>query len=161
MILSKQLAAAFSAQVNAEMWSANLYLSMSVYFKKQGLCGFSHWLCKQAEEEMEHAHKMIEFTLDRGGDITIGAVDAVPASWGSPLEAFEHVYSHEIVVSERIDRMVDLAEADKDHAARAFLFGFVSEQVEEESIAKGIVEELKNYGECHYGIVNRKLGKRE
>ena len=74
MILSKKLSEAFNAQVNAEMWSSNLYLSMSVHFQKLGLNGFAHWMKKQAEEEMEHAHKMIDFTIDRGGDITIGQI---------------------------------------------------------------------------------------
>ena len=75
MILSKKLSEAFNAQVNAEMWSSNLYLSMSVHFQKLGLNGFAHWMKKQAEEEMEHAHKMIDFTIDRGGDITIGQIN--------------------------------------------------------------------------------------
>ena len=99
MILSKKLSEAFNAQVNAEMWSSNLYLSMSVHFQKLGLNGFAHWMKKQAEE-------------------------------------------------------------DKDHASRDFLFGFVREQVEEESTAKEIVEQLKNYGECHVGILDHRLGKR-
>ena len=110
MILSKKLSEAFNAQVNAEMWSSNLYLSMSVHFQKLGLNGFAHWMKKQAEEEMGHAH--------------------------------------------------DIAEEDKDHASRDFLFGFVREQVEEESTAKEIVEQLKNYGECHVGILDHRLGKR-
>ena len=138
MILSKKLSEAFNAQVNAEMWSSNLYLSMSVHFQKLGLNGFAHWMKKQAEEEMEHAHKMIDFTIDRGGDITIGQIN----------------------VSELSDKMVDIAEEDKDHASRDFLFGFVREQVEEESTAKEIVEQLKNYGECHVGILDHRLGKR-
>ena len=77
MILSKKLSEAFNAQVNAEMWSSNLYLSMSVHFQKLGLNGFAHWMKKQAEEEMEHAHKMIDFAIDRGGDITIGQINVV------------------------------------------------------------------------------------
>ena len=160
MILSKKLSEAFNAQVNAEMWSSNLYLSMSVHFQKLGLNGFAHWMKKQAEEEMEHAHKMIDFTIDRGGDITIGQINVVPTAWGSDTELFEHVYKHECYVSELIDKMVDIAEEDKDHASRDFLFGFVREQVEEESTAKEIVEQLKNYGECHVGILDHRLGKR-
>lgn len=70
MILSRNLSEAFNAQVNAEMWSSNLYLSMSVYFQKAGLNGFAHWMKKQAAEELEHAHKLIDYALDRGGDIT-------------------------------------------------------------------------------------------
>ena len=139
MILSKKLSEAFNAQVNAEMWSSNLYLSMSVHFQKLGLNGFAHWMKKQAEEEMEHAHKMIDFTIDRGGDITIGQINVVPTAWGSVTELFEHVYKHECYVSELIDKMVDIAE---------------------ESTAKEIVEQLKNYGECHVGILDHRLGKR-
>ena len=160
MILSKKLSEAFNAQVNAEMWSSNLYLSMSVHFQKLGLNGFAHRMKKQAEEEMGHAHKMIDFTIDRGGDITIGQINVVPTAWGSVTELFEHVYKHECYVSELIDKMVDIAEEDKDHASRDFLFGFVREQVEEESTAKEIVEQLKNYGECHVGILDHRLGKR-
>lgn len=160
MILSKKLTEAFNVQVNAEMWSSNLYLSMSVYFQKEGLNGFAHWMRKQADEEMEHAHKMIDFAIDRGGDISIGMINVVPSAWGNPLEVFEHVYKHETHVSEMIDKMVDIAEMEKDHAAREFLFGFVREQVEEESTAKSIVDELKHYGECHFGIMDHKLGKR-
>lgn len=160
MILSQKLNEAFNAQVNAEMWSSNLYLSMSVYFQKIGMEGFAHWMKKQANEEMEHAHKMIDYALDRGGDITIGQINVVPTAWGNPLEVFEHVYKHEMYVSELIDKMVDIAEADKDHASRDFLFGFVREQVEEESTARTIVEQLKHYGECHFAIMDHKLGKR-
>lgn len=160
MQLSKNLSEAFNAQVNAEMWSSNLYLSMAVYFKKQGLNGFAHWMQKQADEELEHAHDMIDFCLDRGGNIEIQQVNVVPSGWGSALEVFEHVYKHETYVSELIDKMVDIAESDKDHAAKDFLYKYVREQVEEESTAKSIVDQLKNYGECHLGIMDYKLGKR-
>ena len=160
MQLSKNLSEAFNAQVNAEMWSSNLYLSMAVYFKKQGLNGFAHWMQKQADEELEHAHDMIDFCLDRGGNIEIQLVNVVPSGWGSALEVFEHVYKHETYVSELIDKMVDIAESDKDHAAKDFLYKYVREQVEEESTAKSIVDQLKNFGECHLGIKDHKLGKR-
>ena len=160
MVMSQKLAEAFNAQVNAEMWSSNLYLSMSVYFKKNGLDGFAHWMAKQADEELEHAHKMIDFAIDRGGDVVIGQINVVPTAWGNPTEVFEHVYKHEQYVSELIDKMVDIAAEDKDHASTDFLCGFVREQVEEESTARKIVDELKNYGECHIGILDHKLGKR-
>ena len=115
---------------------------------------------KQADEELEHAHDMIDFCLDRGGNIEIQQVNVVPSGWGSALEVFEHVYKHETYVSELIDKMVDIAESDKDHAAKDFLYKYVREQVEEESTAKSIVDQLKNYGECHLGIMDHKLGKR-
>ena len=160
MILSKELSEALNAQVNAEMWSANLYLSMAVYFKKAGLNGCAHWMEKQFEEENEHAQKMIDYAIERGGNIEIGQINVVPTGWGNPLEVFEHVYSHECKVSEMIDNMVDIAEKDRDHASRDFLFGFVREQVEEERTAKDIVDQLKAYGDHHYGIMDHKLGKR-
>lgn len=161
MVLSQNLAKAFNEQVNAEMWSSNLYQSMAVHFKKTGLNGFAHWMEKQADEELEHARKMIDYAIDRGGDITIGQIDAVPTSWGSVAEVFEHVYKHECHVSELIDKMLSLAKEDKDYASEDFLYGFVREQVEEESNAKEIVDLLTHYGDCHVGILNNKLGKRE
>ena len=82
-------------------------------FPKLGLNGFAHWMKKQAEEEMEHAHKMIDFAIDRGGDITISQINVVPTAWGSVAELFEHVYKHECYVSELIDKMVDIAEEEK------------------------------------------------
>ena len=94
------------------------------------------------------------------GDVVIGQINVVPTAWGNPTEGFEHVYKHEQYVSELIDKMVDIAAEDKDHASTDFLFGFVREQVEEESTARKIVDELKNYGECHIGILDHKLGKR-
>ena len=161
MVLSQKLASAFNEQVNAEMWSSNLYLSMAVHIKKAGLNGFAHWMEKQAEEEMDHARKMIDYAIDRGGDITIGQVNVVPTAWGSVTEVFEHVYKHECYVSELIDKMVGIAKEDKDYASEDFLYGFVREQVEEEATAKTIVDQLKNYGECHVGILDHRLGKRD
>ena len=161
MVLSQKLASAFNEQLNAEMWSSNLYLSMAVHFKKAGLNGFAHWMEKQAEEEMDHARKMIDYAIDRGGDITIGQVNVVPTAWGSVTEVFEHVYKHECYVSELIDKMVGIAKEDKDYASEDFLYGFVREQVEEEATAKTIVDQLKNYGECHVGILDHRLGKRD
>ena len=160
MILSRKLTEAFNAQVNAEMWSSNLYLSMAVYFKKAGLNGFAHWMMKQANEELEHAHKLIDYAIDRGGNITIEQINVVPTGWGNVIEIFEHVYKHECHVSEMIDNIMNIAEEEKDHATRDFLFWFVHEQVEEESTAKEIVDQLKNYGECHVGILDHRLGKR-
>ncbi len=160
MVLSEKLAKAFNEQIEAEMWSSNLYLSMSVYFQKAGLNGCAHWMKKQAEEEMEHAHKLIDFGIDRGADIEIHQINAVPTTWDSPLAAFQKAYDHEQYVSELIDKMVDIATEDKDHAATDFLFWFVREQVEEESTSRAIVEQLTMLGENHAILLDHKLGKR-
>ena len=160
MILSKKLSEAFNAQVNAEMWSSNLYLSMSVHFQKLGLNGFAHWMKKQADEELEHAHKLIDFAIDRGGDITIGQINVVPTAWGSVIELFEHVYKHECHVSQLVDKLVDVAAAEKDKATQDFLWGFVREQVEEEATAQGIVDKIKKAGDTGIFFVDSQLGQR-
>ena len=159
-MISEKLQNAINEQITAEMWSANLYLAMSFYFEKEGFSGFAHWMKKQSQEEMGHAYAMADYIIKRGGTAKVDKIDVVPNGWGTPLEVFEHVYKHECYVSELIDKMVDIAEEEKDHASRDFLFWFVREQVEEESTAKGIVDQLKNYGECHVGILDHRLGKR-
>ena len=159
-MITEKLQKEFNEQITAELWSSQLYLQMAFFLKKEGWDGFAHWMEKQFEEENEPAQKMIDYAIERGGDIEIGQINVVPTGWGSPLEVFEHVYSHECKVSEMIDKMVDIAEKDRDHASRDFLFTFVREQVEEERTAKDIVDQLKAYGEHHYGIMDHKLGKR-
>ena len=160
MKLSNKLAEAFNKQINAEMWSSNLYLSMALYFQKEGLDGFAHWMKKQADEEMEHAHKLIDYAIDRGADATIGQIDAVPVKWENAVAVFENTYEHECKVSAMIDEMMTIAEADKDYASRELLSWFVSEQVEEESTAQKILDQLKRYGDCHIAILDNELGKR-
>ena len=94
MILSRKLSDALNEQINMEMWSSNLYLSMSVHFTQIGLDGFAHWTLKQSQEELEHAYKMIDYSIKRGGQVTIGVVNSVPTAWGEPLEIFQHIYEH-------------------------------------------------------------------
>lgn len=160
MILSRKLSDALNEQILAEMWSSNLYLSMYIHFSQIGLDGCAHWMKKQSEEEMEHAYKMIDYSVKRGGQAKLEQINVVPTAFGSPLEVFEHVYEHEVHVSELIDRLVDVAAAEKDKATQDFLWGFVREQVEEEATAKNLVEKLKLFGDCHIAILDHQLGKR-
>lgn len=108
-MLNQKLQDALNGQIVAEMWSANLYMSMSFYFEKQGFSGFATWLKKQAAEETEHAYAFADFIIKRGGTAVVGKLDAVPTSWETPLDAFEHVYNHECTVSAAIDKLHDLA----------------------------------------------------
>jgi ferritin len=160
MSLSKKLSDALNQQINEEMWSSNLYLSMSIYFDKMGLSGCAHWMKKQSEEELEHAHKMINWSIIRGGNPEVYQVNVVPTGWGSPLEVFEHVYEHEVHVSEAIDKLVDIASAEKDKATQDFLWGFVREQVEEEDSAQKIIDKFKLMGEKNIAFLDIELGKR-
>ncbi|RHJ91060.1 MULTISPECIES: ferritin [Bacteroidales] len=160
MILSRKLSDALNEQINAEMWSANLYMSMYTHFVVLGLDGCAHWMRKQSEEELEHAYSLINYSIKRGGQVVINPINSVPTAWGSPLEIFEHVYKHETYISELIDKLVDLASSEKDKATQDFLWSFVREQVEEEATAKNIAEKLKSYGEHHIAILDHLLSKR-
>ena len=160
MTLSRKLSDALNEQILAEMWSSNLYLSMSIHFSQLGMDGFAHWMKKQSQEELEHAYTMIDYSIKRGGQVKLEQINVVPTAFGTPLEIFEHVYEHEVHVSELIDKLVDVAAAEKDNATQDFLWGFVREQVEEEATAKNIVEKLKMYGEHHVAIMDHQLAKR-
>ena len=114
----------------------------------------------QAHEESDHADVLAQYVMKRGGQAKVGAVDAVPQEWASPLDVFEHVYKHECHVSELIDKLVDVASAEKDKASQDFLWGFVREQVEEEATAAGIVDMIKKAGATGIFFVDVKLGER-
>lgn len=121
-MISQKLQDAINAQIVAEMWSANLYLSMSYFFAAKGYEGFASWMKAQAREENDHADMLAQYVMKRGGQAKVGAVDAVPQEWASPQDVFEHVYKHECHVSELIDKLVDVASAEKDKASQDFLW---------------------------------------
>lgn len=160
MTLSRKLSDALTEQILAEMWSSNLYLSMYIHFTQIGLNGCANWMKKQSLEELEHAYKLIDYSVNRGGQVKLDQINVVPTAFGTPLEVFEHVYTHEVHVSGLIDKLVDVAHAENDKATQDFLWSFVREQVEEEATAKNIVEKLKAYGEHHIAIIDHQLGKR-
>lgn len=160
MKLTKKLTDAFNEQIKAEMWSSNLYLSMAIYFMEKGLDGCAHWMKKQAEEEMEHAHKLIDYAVKRGGKALISRLDAVHSDWESPLDAFKHVYKHECYVSETIDQLMDVAISENDKATQEFLRWFVNEQVEEEENATAILDKFELFGASALFFINQELGKR-
>lgn len=160
-MISEKLQEAINGQIVAEIWSANLYLSMAFYFDKEGFSGFAHWMKKQSLEEMEHAYAMAEYVIKRGGTAKVGTIDAVPQEWESPLDAFENVYAHECKVSRMIDDLVDIAAAERDKATQDFLWGFVREQVEEESTASSIVDRIKKMGETAIFNLDQQYGSRQ
>lgn len=160
MTLSRKLSDALTEQILAEMWSSNLYLSMYIHFTQIGLNGCANWMKKQSQEELEHAYKLIDYSVNRGGQVKLDQINVVPTAFGTPLEVFEHIYAHEVHVSGLIDKLVDVAHAENDKATQDFLWSFVREQVEEEATAKNIVEKLKAYGEHHIAIIDHQLGKR-
>jgi ferritin len=142
-MLTQKVEKAFNEQVNAEMYSSYLYLSMSAHFASRSLNGFAHWMRMQADEESMHAMKFFDFILDRGGKPTLKAIEAPPADFGTPSEAFTTVLEHERKVTALIHGLVDVTAKEGDHASAPFLQWFVSEQIEEEKNAQEIVDQLK------------------
>jgi len=160
MVFTTKLTDAFNGQIQAEMWSSNMYLSMSVYFQDMGLTGCASWMKKQSQEEMEHAFKLIDFGIMRGGKIKISQVDAVPTEWDSPLAVLEKIYNQELLVSKCIDDLMDLAIAENDKATQEFLRWFVKEQIEEEDSAKSLLDKFNLFGSHALFYLDHELGKR-
>jgi len=150
-------------QVNAELYSAYLYLSMAADFEAENLHGMAHWMQIQAKEETGHALKFFKYIVERGGRVTLTAVAAPPTQWDSPLAVFEQVYKHECHVSSLINKLVELAAAEKDHASEVFLQWFINEQVEEEANASEILHQLKMVGDSKQGLflLDRHLAQRQ
>ncbi|HBO42952.1 MAG TPA: ferritin [Planctomycetaceae bacterium] len=142
-MLSTKMHEALNAQINAEYYSSYLYLSMAAHCQALNLTGFANWLRVQADEELIHALKFYDFILERGGRVTLGPIEAPASEWESPLAIFEATLAHEQYVTDRINKLVDLAIAESDHATNSFLQWFVNEQVEEEASAEAVLQKLK------------------
>lgn len=160
LMISKKLQDALNEQIVAEIYSANLYLSMSFYMEKEGFEGFSTWMKKQSAEEMDHAYQMASFIIKRGGEAVVNQIPAVKQKWTTPLEAFEDTYKHECQVSRLIDNLLDLAISEHDNASQDFLWQFVREQVEEEATASGIVDRIKRMGDTAIFNLDQQYGSR-
>ncbi len=161
-MLSNTMQEALNNQINAELYSSYLYLSMAAHFESEGMPGFANWMKIQAQEENAHAMKFFDFVLERGGKVRLLPIEEPPSEWDSPLAAFEAVYVHETKVTGLINDLVDKAVAEKDHATNSFLQWFVNEQVEEEASASEVVDQLRLIGDARGGLfmLNRELGAR-
>lgn len=159
-MISKDLEKALNGQIAAELFSANLYLSMSFYLEKEGFNGFSSWMKKQSSEEMNHAYLMAGYIIKRGGNATVNKVEAVKQTWKTPLEVFEDAYKHECQISKLIDKLLNQAIQEGDKATQDFLWQFVREQVEEEATASGIVDRIKRMGDKAIFNLDEQYGKR-
>lgn len=152
IMISGKLQKAINSQIQAEMYSANLYLAMSGYCMSKGLKGFANWLRVQYQEETMHALKFVDYILSRGGELALKAIDEPPTSFGSPAEVFEKILAHEEHVTRLINQLYEVAVGEKDVAAQIFLQWFVTEQVEEEASVSEVLEQLKMVGEKEAGL---------
>jgi len=142
-MIGKPMQDAMNEQINKELFSSFLYLSMAAYFEGKNLAGFANWMRIQADEEHEHAMKFYDFILERGGRVTLKAIDAPKTDWGSNLEVAEEVAAHEKKVTASINDLYELALKEKDYPAQIMLQWFITEQVEEEKNADELVANLK------------------
>jgi ferritin len=153
---------AINAQINLEQSSAQLYLAMSGAMEGKNFHGFARWLRVQAGEETKHAMRLVDYLVERGGRLELGALEKPSSEFGSVAQLFEKVLQHEQLVTASIGRLFELARAQRDHASEVALQWFVTEQVEEEATASQILAQVRAVGDQGGGIwyLDGKLGKR-
>lgn len=161
-MISKKMAKSLNKQINAEMYSAYLYLSMSSQASHDGLPGVANWFYCQAKEEMSHAEKIYNYVNSQGERVVLAAIDQPPTEFESATAMFEAALEHEKKVTGMINNLANQAVTEKDHATGIFLQWFVTEQVEEEEHANDILSKLKLVGPKGNGLfmIDRELGSR-
>jgi len=142
-MISRKMAKAVNDQLNFELYSSYIYASMASWFKSQNLNGFANWMNIQVKEELDHTARFYEFLHDCGADVVFEAIPKPKASWKNIVDVFEHTLKHEGMVTSRINKLIDLALTEKDHATNARLQWFITEQVEEEANVLGILQQVK------------------
>ena len=142
-MISKSMQEAVNEQINKELYSSYLYLSMAAYFENKNLPGFARWLHVQTDEERGHGMRLYQHLVDRGGRVMLKAIAAPATEWKSHLEVFKEVQAHEAVVTDSINGLYELALKEKDYPMQVLLQWFINEQVEEEKNAAEIVQQLE------------------
>ncbi|MBT3198805.1 MAG: ferritin [Phycisphaerales bacterium] len=161
-MINKEIADALNSQMNFEMYSANIYMSMASWFDAKNLTGCANWMKIQYAEEMFHCTKFYNYINERGARVLIDGMPAPATEWDSPLAAFETALGHEQIVTSRINDLVAQAIEAKDHATVNFLQWFIGEQVEEEASVDGVIQQLKLMEGAPGGLfmLDRELGQR-
>lgn len=161
-MINEKMEKAFLDQINKELFSEYLYLSMKAYFANLNLNGFVNWMDVQVQEEHAHAMGMFDYVLERGGRVILEAVDKPETSWNSPLDVFKAVLAHEEYVTARINALADVAEETKDRAAMQFLSWYIKEQVEEEANVGGVLAQLELIGNDKHALfaLDKELAQR-
>jgi ferritin len=163
MEISKELQDAINDQINFELYSGYIYLSMAAYFESINLNGMAHWMKIQAGEEYEHAIRFWDHVSDRGGRVVLTPIEGPATEWDSPLAAWENAYEHEKIVTERIFKIGKLAEKLGDKSAIPILNWFYDEQIEEEEQTQRIADLLKQIKDNTGALfmLDARLGQRE
>jgi ferritin len=151
--MNQRLQEAMNNQITNEFYSAYTYLSLAAYCESINMPGFAHWLRVQAQEELEHAMKFFDHINERGGRVSLQAIEQPPTELGSLLEVFQAAYAQEQKVTGQIHSIYDIAVEEKDYAAQALLQWFAVEQVEEEQITSELVARLDMVGDHPASLV--------
>jgi ferritin len=161
-MLTKKMETELNKQLNAEYWSAYLYLSMSAYCAEIGLAGAANWMRIQYQEEISHALKFFDYIIARGGVVELMPIAEVPRKWDNIITIFEETLKHEQKVTALINNLMDVAIDERDHAAKSFLQWYVDEQVEEEDNVRTILDQLKLVGGAGNGLfmIDKDLSQR-
>lgn len=151
-MLNSSLEKALNEQINKELFSEYLYLSMTAHFYSIDLDGFANWFDIQAKEEHDHAMKIFNFVHEKGGKVTLDKIDKPQTEFNSVEEIMALTLEHEEKVTKSINELMDLAIKENDHSVKSFLQWFVDEQVEEEATASKLLNKVKRVGENSQGI---------
>ena len=151
-MINEKMEKAFLDQINKELYSEYLYLSMKAYFLDKNLLGFANWMDVQVQEEHAHAMGMYDYVVERGGKVILEAIEKPENNWANPLELFKAVLKHEEFVTSRINALMDVAEETKDRAALIFLNWYLKEQVEEEANVGSVIAQLELIGDDKSGL---------
>lgn len=151
-MLSKNIEKALNAQIIIEAESSQIYLAMASWAENQGFEGVAQFMYAHSDEERIHMLKLVKFINERGGYAKIGPLKGTPSEFGSFKEVFETLLSHEEMVSKCINNLVHIALQEKDYATNNFLQWYVSEQIEEEALARTILDKIRLIGDDKSGF---------
>lgn len=153
-VISEKIQGILNEQINKEFYSAYLYLAISAYFDEIGLKGFSNWTRVQAREEVDHGMILFDYIIERQGSVNFCQINAPELNFGTPLEVFELIFSHEKYVTESINCVATMTDDECDLATRYFINWYISEQVEEEANVDDIIKKIKMFGADKSALYN-------
>lgn len=151
-MLSKEVVALLNEQINKEMHAANLYLSMSSWCYENSFDGAGAFLMTHADEESEHAKKLITYLNETDSHVELREVARPEQDFKSLLDVFEKTYEHEQFITKSINALVERMLELKDYSTFNFLQWYVAEQHEEEALFRGIVDKIKLIGDNGNGL---------
>jgi ferritin len=151
-MLSKKIEEALNKQVTVEAESSQVYLAMASWAENLGFEGVSQFMYAHSDEEREHMLKLIKFINERGGHAKVSQLSAPPTEFGSFKDMFQTLFDHEVMVSKSINDLVDISLQEKDYATHNFLQWYVSEQIEEEALARNILDKINLIGDDKSGF---------